>query len=217
MVVEPGSIVVVAQKVISKAEGRAVRLDTVSPGKKARSLAERTNKDPRLVELILTESNSIVRCSDKVIITENRLGIVMANAGIDQSNIGEGFALLLPINPDESARAIREEIRSSLGMDVGVVISDSTGRAWRNGVVGIAIGVSNVPAILDLRGRTDLIGRELMATEVGYADCIATAANLVMGQADEGQPVVIISGLPALKSDSSATDILRDKTSDLFR
>ena len=215
--VQDGLVIVIAQKIISKAEGRAVRLDSVTAGNEALLLAEKSGKDARLVELILSESSEIIRQSDNLIITETNLGIIMANAGIDQSNIDEGYALLLPENPDGSARVIGQQIGEALGIDVGIVIADSVGRPWRKGVVGIAIGVYGIPALLDLRGSVDLNGRELKATEVGVADSIAAAATLLMGQGSEGTPVILLSGLSYDAPSSGATDILRDKDSDLFR
>lgn len=211
------TIIVVAQKIVSKAEGRAVRLDDVTPGDEADSLARKTGKDARLVELILAESNDVIRQAGQLIITENKLGIIMANAGIDQSNIDAGYALLLPEDPDLSARRIGASISSEFGVNVGVVIADSAGRPWRRGVVGIAIGVHGIPAVHDIRGATDLNSRELVATEVGAADAIAAAATLLMGQADEGTPVALVSGFSFDGASSTAVDILRDKASDLFR
>ncbi|MGI9219594.1 MAG: coenzyme F420-0:L-glutamate ligase [Woeseiaceae bacterium] len=211
------TIIVVAQKIVSKAEGRAIRLSDVTPGKDALSLAETTGKDPRLVELILAESNEVIRQAGPLLITENKLGIIMANAGIDQSNIDAGYALLLPEDPDLSARRIGADISTAFGANAGVVIADSAGRPWRRGVVGIAIGVHGMPAVHDIRGETDLNSRELVATEVGAADAIAAAATLLMGQADEGTPVALVSGFSFDSPSSAAVDILRDKDSDLFR
>lgn len=216
-IVPGGSIIVIAQKIVSKAEGRAVRLDAVTPGKDALALARKSGKDARLVELILSESTEVIRQSGKLIITENKLGIIMANAGIDQSNIDEGYALLLPENPDGTAARIGRQIGATLGVDLGVVIADSTGRPWRRGIVGIAIGCYGVPAVLDLKGAVDMNGRELLATEVSIADSIAAAATLLMGQGSEGLPVVLLSGLSYERSCDTASDILRDKNSDLFR
>jgi len=210
-------IIVVAQKIVSKAEGRAIRIDSVEPGEEALFLAEKSGKDARLVQLILSESKTIVRQSGNLIITENNLGIIMANSGIDQSNIDDGYALLLPENPDDSAARIGLQIGAALGFHVGIVIADSVGRPWRKGVVGIAIGVYGIPAVLDIRGSVDLNGRELLATEIGVADSIAAAATLLMGQGNEGNPVVLLSGLAYDRSSSAASDILRDKDSDLFR
>lgn len=210
-------IVVIAQKIISKAEGRAVSLNTIEAGDEAKAIAAESGKDARLVELILSESKTIVRQSGSRLITENKLGIIMANAGIDQSNIDAGQVLLLPVDPDASAANIGRQLSDALGTRVGVVIADSTGRPWRRGVMGIAIGVHGVPAVLDLKGNRDLYGRELVATEIGVADSIAAAANLLMGQGDEGTPVVVITGLDYDASSQRARDILRDKDSDLFR
>ena len=210
-------IIVIAQKIISKAEGRAVQLSTVAPGEAAELLGREIGKDSRLVELILAESNEIVRKADNRLITENKLGIIMANAGIDQSNIDEGYALLLPEDPDLSAARIGQHLAAALGRNVGVVIADSAGRPWRNGVVGLAIGVFGIPAVLDVRGSKDLLGRELLATQIGVADSIAAAANLLMGQGDEGNPVVLLRGLSYDAEPGVAVDSLRDKADDLFR
>ncbi|MCH9693253.1 MAG: coenzyme F420-0:L-glutamate ligase [Gammaproteobacteria bacterium] len=215
--VHDGLVIVIAQKIISKAEGRAVRLASVTAGNEALLLAEKSGKDARLVELILSESREIIRQSDNLIITETNLGIIMANAGIDQSNIDEGYALLLPEDPDDSARIIGKQVSEALGIEVGIVIADSVGRPWRKGVVGIAIGAYGIPAVLDLKGSVDLNGRELQATEVGVADSIAAAATLLMGQGSEGNPVILLSGLSYDPSTTVASDILRGKDSDLFR
>jgi coenzyme F420-0:L-glutamate ligase/coenzyme F420-1:gamma-L-glutamate ligase len=212
-----GLIVVIAQKIISKAEGRAVRLASVVPGHDAEVLARKTGKDARLVELILAESVEVIRQSGERIITENKLGIIMANAGIDQSNIDDGYALLLPEDPDASAANIGREGSESLGVNIAVVIADSTGRPWRKGVVGLAIGIYGVPAVQDVRGSVDLYGRELQATEIAIADSIAAAATLLMGQGSEGNPVVLVSGLSFDETTQTASDVLRAKVSDLFR
>jgi coenzyme F420-0:L-glutamate ligase/coenzyme F420-1:gamma-L-glutamate ligase len=210
-------ILVIAQKVISKAEGRSRLLSDVVPSGKAIDLASKAGKDPRIVELILQESVSVVRHTNNLIITENRLGIVMANAGIDQSNIEEGYALLLPEDPDSSASAIRDYIEVNCGCKVGVVIADSIGRAWRNGIIGHAIGVAGIKALLDLRGTIDRHGRELSVTEVAIADEIAAAGSMLMGQAAEGKPVVLIRGFRNICGTSSARSLLRSRESDLFR
>lgn len=215
--IDDGLIIVVAQKIISKAENRAVQLSSVTPSKEAELLAQETGKDARLVELILAESNAVVRKANDRIITENKLGIIMANAGIDQSNIEGGYALLLPEDPDKSAAMIGRKLSAALGISVGVVIADSAGRPWRKGVVGLAIGIHGVPAVLDARGSTDLYGRELLATDIAIADSIAAAATLLMGQGGEGNPVVLISGLAFDETEQTASDVLRDKDSDLFR
>ncbi len=195
-------VLVFAQKVVSKAEGRRIDLAQVAPGERAAALARTVRKDPRLVELILGESRRVVRAAPDVLIVEHRLGLVMANAGIDQSNVadpaGGEFALLLPEDPDASAARLRERLGKLCDCPPGVVISDSFGRPWRIGTVGVAIGCAGVPAALDLRGRADLFGRALRVTVVGHADEIAAAASLVMGQADEARPVVLVRGLATL-------------------
>jgi coenzyme F420-0:L-glutamate ligase/coenzyme F420-1:gamma-L-glutamate ligase len=213
-----GDILVIAQKIISKAEGALVDLSAVTPSERAIVLAKETDKDPRLVELILSESSEVVRHRKDVLIVAHRLGLVHANAGIDQSNIEEeGAALLLPKDPDASAKTIRSDLEAAHNVSLGVIINDSTGRAWRKGTVGIAIGASGVATLEDLRGQKDLTGRTLEITEVGTADQIAAAASLVQGQADEGLPVVIVRGLDKPSRDATARDLLRPKDEDLFR
>ncbi len=210
-------VLAVAQKIVSKAEGQSVLLSEVVPSEEARQRAKETGKDPRLVELILRESTEVLRQGDKLIITENRLGLVMANAGIDQSNVDEGCALLLPRDPDASASEIRAYMKKECGAEIGVIIVDSIGRAWRNGVTGHAIGVSGISALLDLRKARDLNNRELRVTEVAIADEIAAAASLLMGQAGEGKPVVLVRGFTAIQGTASAKSLLRPKDQDLFR
>ncbi|TCZ64073.1 coenzyme F420-0:L-glutamate ligase [Roseicella aquatilis] len=208
----PGDVLAVAQKVVSKAEGRSVPLAAVAPSPRALALAAETGKDPRLVELILSESLRVVRSRPNLIIVEHRLGFVMANAGIDQSNVGQdGHALLLPVDPDASAARLAER----LGM--AVVITDSFGRAWRRGTVGVAIGAAGLPALLDLRGQPDLFGRELRVSITGFADEIAAAAGLVMGQGAEGQPAVLVRGLIWEAPAAPASALLRVGAEDLFR
>jgi coenzyme F420-0:L-glutamate ligase/coenzyme F420-1:gamma-L-glutamate ligase len=212
-----GDVLVMAQKIVSKAENRIVDLATVIPSLRAIELATEVQKDARLVELILSESETVVRRAPGVLIVEHKLGFVMANAGIDRSNVnGEDHALLLPLDPDRSATAIRRAIAARIGIDVGVLIIDSFGRAWRNGTIGTAIGASGVPTLLDLRGRPDLFGRPLETTEVGWADELAAAASLMMGQAGEGRPVILVRGLVET-GEGSAADLLRAKQKDLFR
>jgi coenzyme F420-0:L-glutamate ligase / coenzyme F420-1:gamma-L-glutamate ligase len=212
-----GDVLVMAQKIVSKAENRIVDLATVIPSPRAIELAAEVQKDARLVELILSESETVVRRAPGVLIVEHKLGFVMANAGIDRSNVnGEDHALLLPLDPDRSATAIRRAIAARIGIDVGVLIIDSFGRAWRNGTIGTAIGASGVPTLLDLRGRPDLFGRPLETTEVGWADELAAAASLMMGQAGEGRPVILVRGLVET-GEGSAADLLRAKQKDLFR
>jgi coenzyme F420-0:L-glutamate ligase/coenzyme F420-1:gamma-L-glutamate ligase len=213
-------VLVVAQKIVSKSEGRTVRLAEVDCSLEAQRLAEIAGKDPRLVELILRESDEIVRCAPGVIIVRHRLGVVLANAGIDQSNVasfcdGE-VALLWPLNPDESAVRLRRDIADRRGVAVGVIINDSLGRAWRKGTVGVAIGLSGLSAVVDLRGRPDLFGRKLRSTEIGQGDEIAAAASLVMGQGDEGRAAVVVRGMSYECRESSAQDIVRERNRDLF-
>ncbi|MGC4252680.1 MAG: coenzyme F420-0:L-glutamate ligase [Sphingobium sp.] len=218
-VLRDGDILVLAQKIVSKAEGRAVPLALVTPSAEAVELAERCDKDPRLVELILSETDKVMRVRKGVLIVRHRLGLVLANAGIDQSNIaqeGEGIALLLPLDPDASCAAIRQEIARRTGRDVAILIIDSLGRAWRKGTCGIAIGVSGMAGLLDLRGAPDLHGRQLQTSELGLADEVAAAASLVMGQADEGRPVVLVRGIGRGRSEGHAADLIREPEMDLF-
>ena len=216
-----GDVLVVAQKIVSKAEGRIVDLATVEPSAKALTLAAEVDKDPRLVELILSELVRVVRARRNVLIVEHRLGFIMANAGVDQSNVGPADgasrALLLPENPDRSAEALRDGLAAATGIDLAVVINDSFGRAWRQGTAGVAIGVAGLPALIDLRGRPDLFGRTLEASVIGFADEIAAAASLLMGQADEASPVVLIRGLRWSAPESTAASIIRSANEDLFR
>ena len=218
---ESGDVVVIAQKIVSKAEGRQVRLAEVTPSPRALELARTVDKDPRLVELMLSESREVLRAKPGVLIVEHRLGFVMASAGIDQSNVpcrdGEEVALLLPADPDESARRIQQGLRDACGVEVGVLIIDSFGRAWRNGVTGVAIGVAGVPALVDLRGRPDRDGRPLRVTQVAAADELAAAASLLMGQSDEGCPAVLARGFPYAARPSSAAELKRPRAEDLFR
>lgn len=211
-----GDVIVVAQKIVSKAEGRTVDLASVTPSARAIELAAEVQKDPRLVELILSESVRVVRSRPNVLIVEHRLGFVMANAGIDQSNVapqdGVERALLLPLDPDGSAEALRAKLSAS-----AVVIIDSFGRAWRRGTVGIAIGAAGLPALLDLRGNPDLFGRILQVSISGFADEIAAAASLVMGQGDEAQPVVLVRGLTWSAPANPAAELVRPAAEDMFR
>lgn len=216
-----GDVVVFAQKVVSKAEGRAVDLAIVEPSARAREVAARVRKDARLVELILGESSAIVREAPDVLIVRHRLGFVMANAGVDQSNVadaGDGeWALLLPADPDASAARLRAAFAARSGVDVAVVINDSFGRPWRRGAVGTAIGCAGMAALHDLRGRPDLHGRTLRVTEVGIADEVAAAASLLMGQSDEGLPVVVVRGLAFSQPATPAAALVRPASEDLFR
>ncbi len=214
---QDGDVLVMAQKVVSKAENRIVDLASVTPSPRAVELAAEVDKDPRLVELILSESKAVVRHRPGVLIVEHRLGFVMANAGIDRSNVNGGEqALLLPLDPDRSAAEIRRVIAARTKADVGVLIIDSFGRAWRNGTIGTAIGASGIPTLLDLRGRPDLYGRPLETTEVGWADELACAASLMMGQASEGRPIILVRGVTEA-GEGSAGDLVRPKEKDMFR
>jgi len=215
-----GDVLVVAQKVVSKAENRYVDLKTVVPTSRALELAATTGKDARLVEVILRESVRIVRAVPDVLIVEHRLGHVMANAGVDQSNVaraGDELALCLPADPDASAERLREALHREFGCLTGVIINDSFGRPWRRGTVGVAIGAAGLPSIVDLRGSSDRYGRTLRATVVGFADEIAAAASLLMGQADEGQPVVHVRGLAWTRPSLPARELVRPAREDLFR
>jgi coenzyme F420-0:L-glutamate ligase/coenzyme F420-1:gamma-L-glutamate ligase len=216
-----GDIIVIAQKIVSKAEGRTVLLSSVMPSDHAVKLGKAAEKDPRLVELMLSESDEIVRHKPGVIIVAHKLGLVLANAGIDQSNVeqpaGDTAVLLLPEDPDRSADALQAGIKGETGADVGIIISDSLGRAWRMGTVGHAIGVSGVEALRDLKGDRDLFDEELRVTEVGTADEIAAAASLIMGQTDQAMPVVIVRGLTVGSFDTNILRLLRTKEDDLFR
>lgn len=214
-----GDIVVLAQKIVSKAEGLRVFLETVEPSDKAKALAVETEKDARLVQLILDESAEVIRSRPGLIVVEHRLGFISANAGIDHSNVDEqeGWVLLLPKDPDASADAMRKRLEEASGAQLGVLIIDSHGRAWREGTVGVAIGVSGVPGVVDLRGTPDLFGRELRATTVGAADELAAAASIVMGQASEGCPAVHVRGFPYSLREGRLSELLRPKEMDTFR
>jgi len=223
IILQDGDILVLAQKIISKTEGRWVNLDLVQPSESTIKLANKIEKDPRLVEIILRESNQVVRTRPGTIIVEHRLGFVCANAGIDHSNVaGDGdkneeWILLLPENPDASAKAIRKKLEEKSGAQLGVMIIDSHGRAWREGVVGVAIGLAGMPGLVDMRGKSDLFGYKLKITTIGAADELAAAASLVMGQADEATPIVHVRGFPYPLRDGSLKELLRPKEQDLFR
>jgi len=215
-----GDVLIVAQKIVSKAEGRQVALRDMEPSARAQQLAQAADKDPRLMELVLREARAVLRVKPGVVIVEHRLGLVMANAGVDQSNVdaeGGDHALLLPENPDASAARLRAELRVARAVDVGVIINDSFGRAWRNGVTGVAIGVAGMPALVDMRGHTDRAGRVLKVTQIAAADELAAAASLVMGQADEGRPLVLARGFPYALREGSAAELIRPEAQDLFR
>jgi coenzyme F420-0:L-glutamate ligase/coenzyme F420-1:gamma-L-glutamate ligase len=214
---------VLAQKIVSKAEGQMINLGTVTPSEKALELAGATEKDPRVIELILRESKEILRTRPGAIIVEHKLGFVCANAGIDHSNVRgeegnpEDWVLLLPENPDRSAKQIRMKIEGVTNAKIGILIIDSHGRAWREGTVGAAIGISGLPGLLDLRGQQDMFGFRLRITQVGVADELAAAASLMMGQAAEGTPVVHVRGFPYPLREGNLNELLRPKEQDLFR
>jgi len=229
---QDGDILVLAQKIVSKAEGRTVNLTSVTPSQKALELAKSTEKDPRVVELILQESNEVLRTRPGAIIVEHKLGFVCANAGIDHSNVSpetskalkdiespnaEDWVLLLPECPDYSAEQIRQKIEATTNTHIGVLIIDSHGRAWREGTVGMTIGLSGLPGLADLRGQPDLFGFKLQITQVGVADELAAAASLMMGQAAEGTPVVHVRGFPYPLREGKLGELLRPKEQDLFR
>jgi len=217
---EDGDLFVVAQKIVSRAEGRLIRLADVEPSERAREMAPVAQKDPRLVELILRDSTEVLRLNEGVLIVEQRAGWVCANAGIDRSNVPPGngeVAALLPEDADASARLFAARIRELTGRTVAVVINDSHGRAWREGSVGVAIGVAGLRPLKDERGRRDLYGYELQTSVIALADEIAAAASLLMGQTDEGIPVVLVRGLGYQAGEGSAREIIRPRERDLFR
>ncbi|MGE0700975.1 MAG: coenzyme F420-0:L-glutamate ligase [Hyphomicrobiaceae bacterium] len=216
-----GDILVVAQKIVSKAEGRIFDLARVTPSARALELAGVTGKDPRLLELVLAESTEVLRAKRNVIIVAHRLGLVMANAGIDQSNVeADGMAepaLLLPEDPDASAARLKARLDAHFGVPLGVVVSDSFGRAWRLGTTGIAIGAAGIPSIIDQRGETDMNGRVLMVTETAFADSVASAAVLVMGEAAEGTPAALVRTPVRSAPEKTASALVRGKHEDMFR
>jgi len=215
---ESGDLLVVAQKVVSKAEGRHVDLTQITPSAEALEIAGRAEKDPRLVEVILSEAKQVLRIRPGVIIVEHRLGFVCANAGVDHSNVGGGeVVLMLPLDPERSAARLRDALQQASGARLGVLIIDSLGRAWRMGTEGVAIGLSGLPALMDLRGWPDLFGDPLLVTQLGVADEIAAAASLLMGQAAEGRPVVHLRGMPYPLREGTTQELLRPKEEDLFR
>jgi coenzyme F420-0:L-glutamate ligase/coenzyme F420-1:gamma-L-glutamate ligase len=212
---------VVAQKIVSKAEGRYVDLAGVRPSARARELAVEVDKDPRLIEVILGESRRVVRQRRGVLIVEHRLGFIMANAGVDRSNVdpaaGAEPVLLLPRDPDASAAGLLDRLTAHFRKRFGVIVTDSFGRAWRRGTVGVALGAAGIPALMDLRGQPDLFGLALRVTQTGFADEIASAASLLMGQANEAQPAVLVHGLSWAGEPSPGAALIRAADEDLFR
>lgn len=216
---QSGDVLVVSSKIVSKAENRFVQLADVAPSARAIDLAVQTAKDARIVQLVLDESSLVSRIARGVLVTEHRLGFVSANAGIDQSNVEHSAdqVLLLPYDPDASAARLRDQLEAMTGTVVAVVISDTHGRPFRFGNVGVAIGVSGMLALTDLRGQKDLFGRELLITQQGYADLIASAAHLLCGEAAEGLPVVLLRGLQLPSGEGKAADLNRPADKDLYR
>ena len=211
-----GDILVVAQKIVSKAEGRIVALTSVTPSPRALSWARDWGKDARVIELVLRETKRIVRMERGVIISETQHGFICANAGVDVSNAPEGTAILLPEDPDASARSLRAKLSKSLGVDLGIIISDTFGRAWREALVNVALGVAGLPSLIDYRGECDTHGRPLQATVIALADELASSAELVMGKS-ERIPVAIIRGVQMRNRDGSGRDLIRPADKDLFR
>jgi coenzyme F420-0:L-glutamate ligase / coenzyme F420-1:gamma-L-glutamate ligase len=220
MALQDGDVLVISSKIVSKAENRFVDLRTITPSDHAQELAQKSAKDPRFVELVLSESKNLSRVAPNVLIVRHRLGFTSANAGIDASNVGAShpdMVLLLPQDPDQSAQSIRNDLQAQWGVRLGVIISDTHGRPFRMGNVNVALGVAGVPALVDQRGDHDLFGRELRATITPLADELATAAGLISGQADEGQPVVLVRGLAWEESLQTAQDLLRPTEQDLYQ
>jgi coenzyme F420-0:L-glutamate ligase / coenzyme F420-1:gamma-L-glutamate ligase len=216
-----GDVLVVAQKIVSKAEGRYVKLDEIKPSLRAVEIAQQTGKDARRVEVILSESEEIVKLGPQLVIAAHKLGFVMANAGIDESNIrrgdGAGRVLLLPRDPDGSAAELKRRLDAAFNVSAAVIINDSFGRPWRNGVVGVALGAAGLPSLVDRRGAQDLFGRELRVTEIAVADELASAASLLMGQAAEALPAVLARGLRFEAPARPAAALVRERERDLFR
>jgi coenzyme F420-0:L-glutamate ligase/coenzyme F420-1:gamma-L-glutamate ligase len=212
----PGDVLVIGQKIVSKAEGRLLRLDDVTPSPVADSLARGLGRDPRLVEVILRESRRVVRMDKGILITETHHGWICANAGVDQSNVDAGWVVLLPEDPDGSARTLRERLRARTGVEVGIVIADTFGRPWREGLTNVAIGVSGLAPLRSYLGERDPAGYLLQATILAVADELASAAELVMGKLDR-IPVAIVRGLGLVTSDEGSKPLLRDPARDLFR
>ncbi len=219
IILEDGDILVFAQKIISKAEDRFRKLSEQDVSTRAQEIAELTDKAPALVQLILDESNAVLRAQPAILIVEHKLGFVCANAGIDQSNIGkdDDWVLLLPEDPSRSAAEIRAQIKSRTDKDVAILIIDSHGRAWRKGTLGLAIGLSGMPALIDFRGKPDIHGRKLHITTVAASDELAAAASLLMGPADEKRPIIHVRGFPYALNEGKFDELLRDSGEDVFR
>jgi coenzyme F420-0:L-glutamate ligase / coenzyme F420-1:gamma-L-glutamate ligase len=221
LVFEEGDVLVLAQKIVSKSEGRMVRLQDVTPSPRAVELARQCGKDARFCEVVLWDTREVLRVREGLIVVETTHGWVCANAGIDRSNVAphdaDEWVLRLPEDSDRLARELRERLRAATTRDIGVIVNDTHGRAWRNGAIGVAVGVAGIPSVEDLRGREDLFGYHLQVTTIGLADQIASAASLAQGQADEGRPIVHVRGVPMSPGEGSAREIVRPKELDLFR
>lgn len=223
VILKSDDILVLAQKIISKAEGRQIDLNSVRPSQEAVELSAKCDKDPRLIELILQESKSVLRVRPGTIIVEHKLGFVCANAGIDHSNVttenssNDNIVLLLPEDPERSAYRIRTKLEARFGVPIGIMIIDSHGRAWRLGIVGVSIGFSGIPGLVDMRGNPDLTGRKLKITQIAVADELAGAASLMMGQASEGLPVIHVRGFPYSLREGQFQELIRPIEQDLFR
>ncbi len=221
IVLQDGDVIVIAQKIVSKSENRYVDLARIVPSAMAQELAEVTGKDARHIEAVLAESSEVLRVKKNVMIVAHRLGFVMANAGIDESNIahseGSGQVLLLPVDPDKSCREIKATLDRDFAVSIGVIINDSFGRAWRNGVVGVALGAAGISSLQNLIGSPDLFGRAMKVTEVAVGDELAAAASLVMGQGAEGLPIVHVRGFRNRAPENDAAALIRPKDMDMFR
>ncbi|MBA4311019.1 MAG: coenzyme F420-0:L-glutamate ligase [Chlorobiaceae bacterium] len=220
---QDGDVIVLAQKIVSKTEGRLVNYSQIIPSKEAVKLARITQKDARFIELVLCESKKVIRAKNNTLIVEHKNGFICANAGIDHSNVvqvgedSENWVLLLPEDADKSAKGIRMRLQEYYRVRVGVLIIDSHGRAWRNGTVGITIGLSGLPGVVDLRGQEDLFGFRLKITTVGAADELAAGASLLMGQAAEGTPCIHVRGFPYELQEAALAELIRPEELDLFR
>jgi coenzyme F420-0:L-glutamate ligase / coenzyme F420-1:gamma-L-glutamate ligase len=216
LVLEPGNIFVVAQKVVSKAEGRILRLDSIKPSERAERWAALHQKDPRVIEIVLREASSIVRMERGVLIVRTHHGFVCANAGVDVSNVPAGTASLLPENPDRSAKALQEQLKRAFGVHLAVIISDTFGRAWREGLVNVALGVAGMAPLVDYRGQYDIHGKRLQATVIALADELAAASGLVMGKLNQ-IPAAVLQGMPLPEGTGRGGDLIRPAEKDLFR
>lgn len=214
--ISEGDIFVVAQKIVSKAEGKIVRLDSIEPSTRARQWAAEYQKDARVIELVLSEAIRIVRMERGVIVAETRHGFVCANAGVDVSNTPEGTAILLPDDADRSARTIQAQLKRDFGVHVAVIVADTFGRPWREGLVNVALGVAGIAPLMDYRGKRDTSGKTLQATVIAQADELASAAELVMGKTD-GVPVAILRGVAPVEESGSGRDLIRPAATDIFR